>query len=135
MINSIFYIEIFLGVLLFGLAIRAGYSWSKYQEIEMAKEKYAAEIEYDRALNDCVLHPENKDLYSKCLEKGDLFLRFNIPDYFNYPLPEQESHVEFMDNRQVREEIVKKDLEARKDEMKKAHINKSTTEGQHKLAA
>ena len=135
MINSIFYIEIFLGVLVFGLAIRGFYSWSKYQETEIAKEKYAAEIEYDRALNDCAFHPENKDLYSKCLEKGDLFLRFKIPDYFNYPLPDQGSHVEFMDNRQVREEIVKKDLEERKEEMKKAHLNDNTTEGQHKLAA
>jgi hypothetical protein len=135
MINSIFYIEIFLGVLVFGLALRGFYSWSKYQEIQLAKEKYAAEIEYDRALNDCVTHPENKELFSKCLEKGDLFLRFKVPDYFNYPLPDQESHVEFVDNRQVREEIVKKDLEERKEEMSKSHVKKSTTEGQHKLAA
>lgn len=135
MISSFFYIEIFLGVVVLGLALRGFYSWSKVQEIQMQREKYTAMIEYDRSLNECVLHPENKELYLTCLEKGDLFFKFNIPDYFNYPIPDHDAHVEFIDNRTLREEMVKKDLEERKNSFNISHIKGASIKGHRKLAA
>lgn len=135
MISSFFYIEIFLGIIVFALATRGLYSWSKAQELQMEKDKFAAMIDYDRALNECILHPENKELFQNCLEKGDLFFKFKIPDFFNYPIPVQDAHVEFIDNRKVREEMVKKDLEERKKVTNITHINSASINRNKKMAA
>lgn len=114
MINSVFYIEIILAVIVGVLALRSYFTWSMAQDLKLKEEVYKAEQEYHEALDELNKDPKNINKREFCMLKGELFYKYKIPDYFHYPLTDASTHIEFMDNREHRLALVERDIEESK---------------------
>jgi hypothetical protein len=120
MAEAVYYIEIVFGLVALVLAFRASVLLFEIHEVEEEKAKEQARLEYEKALRYYKKHPSDLKAKKACYEKGDKFYRFKIPDFFSYPLPDFDTHVEYLDHKKAREDLVNKDLSERLGEQKKA---------------
>lgn len=120
MAEAIYYIEILFGLAALVIAFRASVLLFEIHEVEdeLAKEK--AKLEYDKAIKYYLKHPSDLKAKKACYDKGDVFYRFKVPDFFSYPLPDFDTHVEYLDHKKVREDLVTKDLSRKMGQSKKA---------------
>lgn len=123
MIGPIFLLEFVLGALLVGLVGRGLYLWTSIIEQTTIREKNQAELEYRECLEKYATSPTELNKRS-CFDKGDLYFRFQYPDYFNYPLLDHDSTIQFIDNKAIRKELVEKDIENKKLELLKRNNKK-----------
>lgn len=81
-----------------------------YQEKRFRRERDSAEREYREALR---LYFENKEsgpAKERCYRKGDIYFSYKVPDYFQYPFLDSDYNADFVDNRALREEMVRDDI-------------------------
>jgi len=120
MAEAVYYIEIIFGLVALVLAFRASVLLFEIHEVEEEKAKEEARLEYEKALNFYLKNPSDLKAKKACFEKGEKFYKFKVPDFFSYPLPDFDTHVEYLDHKKVREDLVKKDLSERMGNQKKA---------------
>ncbi|RLA63783.1 MAG: hypothetical protein DRQ88_08010 [Epsilonproteobacteria bacterium] len=123
MAQSIYWIEILLAIAVVTLMARVGYLTFKMHEQHLEAKKESMQEEYEHALENFIQHPHDHKAKEDAYKKGDAYFKLKIPDYFEYPLPDFDTHIDYIDNRKVRKELVQKDID------KKMH------EGHHKMAA
>ena len=120
MADPIYYLEILFGIAALVIAFRASVLLFEIHEVEDELEKERAKMEYEKALKYYLKHPSNLKAKKICYDKGDKYYRHSLPDFFSYPLPDFDTHVEFLDHQKEREKLVTKDLDQRMRERKKA---------------
>jgi len=120
MTEAVYYLEILLGLAALAIAFKASVLLFEIHEVEDEIAKERARLEYEKALKYYLKHPSDLKAKKTCYDKGDLFYRFKIPDFFSYPLPDFDTNVEYLDHRKAREDLVTKDLSQRMQQGKKA---------------
>ena len=120
MTEAVYYLEIIFGLAALVIAFRASVLLFEIHEVEEEVAKEKAKLEYQKALRYYQKHPSDLKAKKACYEKGDLYYRFRVPDFFSYPLPDYDTHVEYLDHTKVREDLVTKDLSERTKSFKKA---------------
>jgi hypothetical protein len=120
MAEAVYYLEILFGLAALVIAFRASVLLFEIHEVEDEMAKERAKREYQKALSYYKKHPSDLKAKKACYEKGDIYYRFKIPDFFSYPLPDFDTHVEYLDHAKAREDLITKDLSERMESLKKA---------------
>jgi len=120
MAEAVYYLEIIIGAVALVLAFRVSVLLFEIHEVEDEKHKKMAKHEYEKALKYYLKHPSDLKAKKECYEKGDKFYRFKIPDFFSYPLPDYDTHIEYLDHQKMREDLVTKDISQKTERRKKA---------------
>jgi len=78
---------------------------------ERMSELHHAEVDYESALDYYHDHPDDVKAKDRCYYYGEKYYKFEIPDYFNYPMSEYNGiYIEPVDNTKLRHDCVTKDL-------------------------
>jgi len=120
MAEAVYYLEFIIGAFALVLAFRVSVLLFDIHEEEDEKSKIIAKHEYEKALKYYLKHPSDLKAKKECYEKGDKFYRFKIPDFFSYPLPDYDTHIEYLDHQKMREDLVTKDISQSTERRKKA---------------
>jgi hypothetical protein len=120
MAEAVYYIEILFGLAALVIAFRASVLLFEIHEVEDEIAKERARVEYEKAIKYYLKHPTDLKAKKACYDKGDIFYRLKVPDFFSYPLPDFDTHVEYLDHQKVREDLVTKDLSLKMEKKKKA---------------
>ncbi len=113
MAEAVYYIEILFGLAALVIAFRASVLLFEIHEVEEERDKEKAKLEYEKAIKYYLKHPSDLKAKKECYDKGDKYYRFKIPDFFSYPLPDFDTHIEYLDHYKMREDLVTKDLSQR----------------------
>jgi hypothetical protein len=74
-------------------------------ERKLAKQNYLKALEY------FLDNPDDGAAKKECFRLGDEYFHFKLPDYFYYPIPDFDSHIDHIDNHKLREELINQDIE------------------------
>lgn len=108
---SLFFILKVIGGLLSCFAFFKVVSFlGNYQEKRLRQERDSAEREYREALRLYLENKESIEAKEQCYRKGDIYFSFKVPDYFQYPFLDFDYNADFVDNRGLREEMVRDDI-------------------------
>ena len=110
MAQSIYWIEILLGGMVLVLVAKVAYLAFKIHEHHMELKHESMKEEYEHAVENFVEHPQDHKAKEDAFKKGDAYFKLKVPDYFEYPLPDFDTHVEYIDNRKIRKELVEEDI-------------------------
>jgi len=111
MVSGVYWFEIFLAVVTFALVAKIGYLLFKIHEHHQELQHETMREEYNHAIENFVHHPNDYKAKEEVYKKGDAYFKLKVPDYFEYPLPDFDTHVEYIDNRKIRKELVDKDID------------------------
>lgn len=120
MAESVYYLEMLVSLMALVVAFRASVLLFEIHEIQEEREKVIAQKAYEQAIEKYLKNPSSITAKKDCYEKGEKFYRFKVPDFFSYPLPDFDTHIEFLDHQKIREDLVTKDLVEKMNAQKKA---------------
>ena len=111
MISGIYWIEILLGAVVVVLVAKVAYLAFKIHEHHVEMKHETMKEEYEDAVENFIEHPRDLKVQEEAYKKGDAYFKLKVPDYFEYPLPDFDTHIEYIDNRKIRKELVEKDID------------------------
>jgi len=111
MVSGVYWLEIFLALFTVVIAAKVGYLVYKIHEHHEELKHETMKEEYECAVENFIIHPRDHQAKEDVYQKGDAYFKLKIPDYFEYPLPDFDTHVEYIDNRKIRRELVEKDID------------------------
>jgi hypothetical protein len=122
MIDTFYVPEIILGLIIFVLSIRIFLTIWKIKETHYKNHINRLKAEYEAALEAYIANPQSQKK-EEVFIKGDEYLKFKIPDYYENLLPNLDSNFEFIDNQAIRKKIIEDDIKSgldKKQEIKAA---------------